>query len=548
MNWKQLTGPIELRFRLIKNQIVKGGTFNTAFLTVAFILLIFMSVVSFLGTVIGGALLLGPLRAEWIVLTWNVATLVFIGSSIFELMNSVQQNDAIEIDRLLHLPLTMGGAFSLNYLSSLASLNMLMLAPIVIGLAIAMPIAKGWHCFIAIPLSVSFLFMVTALMFQLRGWFAGLAKNKRTKGWLMIVVPFALVALILAMTEFAKSSPIQTVISENPLGFMTLGIDAANRNANLLPGLIGTACMTTIGVLSLFLAYRKSMKQYTGADIATRSNTRKVLAATWEQSSQFNKLPWTSKPESAVALAELKCLRRAPEILAAVIPLIAAIIFGSPYLIGIEGYNVSPFFKTQLPVAVIFLTLIGFPAFLFSTYSYDRDGFRAFMLSPLPRETILHGKNLAVGIPTVICGWVSLLVLQIFLPVGPIWFLASLIQVPAAFLLMCFAGHIVSIFTPIGFKRGSMQPVNLKLVPAIAIYVGVLVGPMLAVLPASFAQELSRFAGFYFGASFAWLYVLISVIQLAVTWVIYRKSLPMIASWLWNREPEILEMVANIPE
>ena len=548
MNWKQLTGLIGLRYRLIKNQIVKGGTFNTAFLTVAFILLIFMSMTSFFGTVIGGAFLLGQLDSNWIMLTWNVATLVFVGSSLFEFANSVQQNDAIKMDRLLHLPVTFGGAFSLNYLSSLASLNMLMLAPLVIGLAIAMPIAKGWHCAIAIPLSMSFLFMVTALMYLLRGWFAELAKNKRTKGWLMIVVPFALVGLIMAMAEFAKSSSIQSVISESPIGFLSSGIDAANRSANLLPGVIGTACMTAIGVASLFLAYRKSMKQYTGADVATRSSGREAVANSWEQSCQFNKLPWTSEAESSVALAELKCLRRAPEVLAAVIPLIAAVILGGPYLIGMEGYSVSPFFKSQLQISVIFLTLIGFPAFLFSTYSYDRDGFRAFMLSPLPRETILHGKNLAIAIPTVICGWFSLLVLQIFLPVGIVWFLAAIIQVPAAYLLMCFLGHIVSIYTPIGFKRGSMQPVNLKLVPAIAIYVGVLAGPGLAVIPAMFAQELSRFTGYYFGASFAWLYVVLSVIQLLVTWVIYRRSLPLIASWLWSREPEILQTVANIPE
>ena len=155
---------------------------------------------------------------------------------------------------------------------------------------------------------------------------------------------------------------------------------------------------------------------------------------------------------------------------------------------------------------------------------------------------------MAIAIPTVICGWFSLLVLQIFLPVGIVWFLAAIIQVPAAYLLMCFLGHIVSIYTPIGFKRGSMQPVNLKLVPAIAIYVGVLAGPGLAVIPAMFAQELSRFTGYYFGASFAWLYVVLSVIQLLVTWVIYRRSLPLIASWLWSREPEILQTVANIPE
>ncbi len=548
MTWNQLIGLTRLRFRLTKNQIVKAGSLNAALLTVAFILLIFFAVSSFIATAIGGAVLLRNLSPEWIVLIWNVLSLVFIGSSLVEFANRVQQNDAIEIDRLLHLPMSFGGAFSLNYLSSLVSFNTLMLTPTIIGLSIAMPFAKGWPSIVAIPLALSFLFMVTALMYQLRGWFADLAKNKRTKGWMMIIIPFMIVGIIIGSTEVIGSSSIQTLISEFPLGFLSSGIDAANQHANILRGLVGTGCMIAIGSASLFFAYRKAMKKYTGADVATRAAARESVASSWDQSSQFNKLPWTSEQESAVALAGLKSLRRAPEVLAAIVPIAAAILLGGPYLIGMDGYDISPFFQSQLPILVIFLTLIGFPAFLFSTYSYDRDGFRAFILSPLPRETILHGKNLAIGIPTVICGWLSLLVLQIFFPVGLMWFLGSAIQIPAAFLLLCFLGHLVSIFAPVGFKRGSMQPVNLKLIPAIAIYAGVLAGPGLAIFPAMFAHELSKFAGFYFGGSFGWLYVLLSTIQLVITWFVYRWSLPSIAVWLWNRQPEILQTVANIPE
>lgn len=547
MNWKQLTGLIQLRYRLTRNQIAKGGSINEALITVAFIFLIFFAVSSFIGTALGGAFLLRELSPSQIILIWNIATLVFIGSSIFEFANRVQQNDAVEIDRLLHLPMTFGSAFLLNYVSSLFSVNMLMLAPTIAGLSLAMPIAKGWPAVVAIPLSLSFLFVVTALMYQLRGWFAELAKNKRIKGWIMIVIPLALIGLITTMAEIAESSTIRMFVNEIPIGFLSSGVDDANRNGNLLPGIIGSLCMVAIGSASLYLAYRKAMKKYTGADVTTR-NSDKQASANWEQSRQFNKLPWTSKQETAVAIAGLTSLRRAPEMLAALLPIGAAILLGAPYLIGMEGFPVSPFIQDRLPLVVVFLTLIGFPAFLFSTFSYDRDGFRAYVLSPLPRETILHGKNLAIGIPTIIGGWVILLILQIFLPVNLMWFLGAVIQVPASFLLLCLFGHVVSIFAPIGFKRGSMQPVNLKIIPAVAIYVGVFAGPGLAIFPAMFISELLNIAGMYFDGSFAWLYVLLSIVQLVVSWFIYRLALPTIATWLWDREPEILMTVANIPE
>ena len=93
-----------------------------------------------------------------------------------------------------------------------------------------------------------------------------------------------------------------------------------------------------------------------------------------------------------------------------------------------------------------------------------------------------------------------------------------------------------------------MQPVNLKIIPAVAIYVGVFAGPGLAIFPAMFISELLNIAGIYFDGSFAWLYVLLSIVQLVVSWFIYRLALPTIATWLWDREPEILMTVANIPE
>ena len=196
---------------------------------------------------------------------------------------------------------------------------------------------------------------------------------------------------------------------------------------------------------------------------------------------------------------------------------------------------------------MVYLTLIGFPAFLFSTFSYDRDGFRAFMLCPAPRHEILHGRNIGIGILTLICGVLTLVYVQYFITTGPGWFLGTLIQIPACFLILALLGNAISIFLPIGFKRGSMSPVNVKVVPAVAIYVGVLLGPALAMTPASIAWSIGKVA-YYADWPGGWVYFGLSVLQLVITWVVYRMCLVPLGRGLWNQETEIVQVVANIPE
>ncbi|MFK7765896.1 MAG: hypothetical protein AB8B55_01550 [Mariniblastus sp.] len=548
MNWNQFLGLIRLRYLLSKNQIAKGGMVNATIYAVAFFFLIVFAVTSFVGTLIGGAFYLADQDPSNIIFIWNAVTLVFVGASLFEFVNRIQQNDVIEVERLLHLPMTFSGAFLLNYVSTWFTLNILSFAPCMLGLAIAMPLAKGPATIVAIPLTLTFLFMVTSMFYLARGWFAELVKNKRTKGWLMIGLPFCVGGLAIGVSKALKSFPTGDLMSELPCGFLTLGVDRANRFGSWLPGILGTVCMLVIGSGCLFFAYRKSLKKYTGENVVGRTKTDHATGLGWKQSRQFNTLPGTSAQSSAVAMATMKSLRRAPECLAAVIPAIAAVLLGSPYLIGMKGYEIPIAMRDWLPFGVIFVTMIGFPAFLFSTYSYDRDGFRAFVLSPLPRAEILHGKNLGIGIPTVITGWITLLILQIFVPQKMFWFVGTLIQIPAAYLFLCLIGHLISIFFPIGFKRGSMTPVNVKALPAIVLYAGIIVGPAIATIPAKITHGISVVFESYFAMPMGWLYVVLSLIQLVASWVIYRNCLSPLATLLWNHEPEILQAVANIPE
>jgi len=323
----------------------------------------------------------------------------------------------------------------------------------------------------------------------------------------------------------------------------------------MLEGSLGNAIGGFFGMLAiacgaLYFSWRSSLKKFTGESSGGgKATAGSAIATEWIAMRQFNQLPLMSAHASGVANTTIKNLIRAPEVLAALLPLAAGLFFGTPYLLGWEGYEMSAWVQESIPMMLIFLTLIGFPAFLFSTFSYDRDGFRAFMLSPAPRKEILHGRNIGIGILTVICGVATLGLVQCFLPCGIGWFLGHLIQIPACYLLLTMLGNAISIFLPIGFKRGSMSPVNVKVLPAIAIYVGVLIGPAVAMTPASICWSLAKlldFSSIQFPSG--WAYFLLSVITLGVVLLVYKLCLTPLGRGLWSRETEIVQVVANIPE
>lgn len=550
MNLNQLIALIRLRFQLTLNQIKKGGAANSILFVIIAAVIVLTVVSSFFSAIVFGAIWIKEFESNRILLMWNVISIGFLVAWIFNVMNRIQQSDAISIDKLLHLPITFHGAFILNFVSTFANFTLLSVAPVMIGIAIAMPIARGWSSAVAIPLTLSFLFMATAITYQFRNWLAAKMENKRTRAIMMGVLPLVFIGLFVAVGELTDSESVLSLFSETPIGWLTSGVVAAD-SGDWLSGIFGTLAMTAIAGASLFFAYRSSMRKFTGTGpvrAAGKSTQRTGAATAWLDSRMLRSFPLVSAPVSTVAYATWTNLRRAPEIFAALIPLIAITIFGTPYLIGMKDYVIPDWSVSILPLGLIAIALVGFPAFLFSTFSYDRDGFRAFILSPVQRKDVLLGKNLAIGIPTIVVGWITLIIVQCRVPIGPLWFLGHIVFLPVCYLIVCMIGNAISIFFAVGLKRGSMTPVNARVIPVVLLYVGILVGPFVAMLPTFMAHFAVSFLEVYVGWPMGWLYLLLSIPVLLVTWLVYRKSLEGLGNWLWTNESKILDIVAKVPE
>lgn len=619
MNLKHFVALIQLRYQLSFNQVKKAGKLNLVISIVAIIAALICSVSAFFIGVFGGAIWFDEASTTTILITWNVIVASFIGMWMIGLLVELQQTELMSIDKLLHLPVSLRGAFFLNYTSSFVNTSFIMFTPMMIGLSLGLVVARGWAMTLSIPLVFGFLFLVTSLTYQLRGWLARIMENKRTRGTVIAVITISFVLLtqipnlinlsyqgsrkerkqhrksqleeiirngydeidvrIMAgeilpeengywveqlesraneqLAQIKRNEKdelysyairvVETIDTYLPPGWLPLGVVRADQG-KWTPGILGSLAMFAIGLASLSFSYRSSMRQYMGVERRRRRFRKTNQVVVKQDRFLYWKLPFLSVHSSTVTLTSFRSLMRAPESkMVLIFPLIMGMLGGS-FLIGKSDLVIPNLARPWIPVAVIAVTMFGITSLMFNQFGLDRDGFRAFVLSPIKRREILIGKNLSVAPLAIGFCLFLILVIQVFVPQGFLSLLASIIQIPAVFLLYCIMGNAVSILFPMGIKRGSMQPANPRFVPMLILIVGTIAGPMILMVPTVFSCGIPIIIEALTERSMGWLFLLLSTCQLTLVVLFYLWIIKIQENWLWNREPKILEIVANIPE
>ncbi len=107
-------------------------------------------------------------------------------------------------------------------------------------------------------------------------------------------------------------------------------------------------------------------------------------------------LPGVSNPTAAVAWGTLRCLTRMPEAkMALLTPILLLVVFGALYFDDLAASKPNAFLRF-LPSSILFLSFMGSLPFFTNAFGFDRSGFCALVLSPVPRSEVLLGKNLAI--------------------------------------------------------------------------------------------------------------------------------------------------------
>ncbi len=382
--------------------------------------------------------------------------------------------------------------FLINYVASVLSehIAVFFFIPAMLGLSLGLVIGRGIAMLWLFPLLLAFLLMVTAVTYQFRGWLAVLMLNKRHRRTVITVV--TVVSMLLFQLPYlstrvfggrrSRRPPItsneqagqiaKTVSMTVPLGWLPYGA-MASAEGRFLPPVLGIMGMTLIGAVSLRRSYRTTVRLYTGNYGSGETKTAKKARCAFSEgagepslrsyrSQQCRsflemQLPWISEQASAVAVTTFRSLTRAPEAKMVLLsPLIMLFFFGA-YVVRVSSQP-GEFTRPLMASGVLGMILLGMGQLAGNQFSFDRSGFRNFVLASTPRREILLGKNLAL-VPIILgLALVAVILLQVAFPMRIDYFVAVLFQMVTMYLLFCLFSNFVSIFNPTATAAGSLKP------------------------------------------------------------------------------------------
>jgi hypothetical protein len=325
-----------------------------------------------------------------------------------------------------------------------------------------------------------------------------------------------------------------------------------------------TTIMFAISWLSLRGNYRTTLKYYRdgfsgGAEPSSTSNYRSQNAARKARRSKELpvtpsslhppsaipmewRLPGVSDAVSAVVMQTWLSLRRAPELRLMLIAPLAQPFLGL-FIARAMGSQQSDAFRSLVTYGMAGLSLYTASGILGNQFGLDRAGFRAWVLSPLARTDLLHGRNVAFGVPAWLAA--SVLVLTVGIWWGIPWshvilLLMALTAFVPWYLLVL---DLMAIYSPFALAPGGLEPkhfswkhiaINLllsTLLPALLAWcllpLGV-DGLVRLLVPSWPALPIAGVAG---------------CLGIGLSVWAYGKLLPLLAGCLVRRELEILKTV-----
>jgi hypothetical protein len=555
MRWEQFKAILWLRWRLSRNQFSRAGSFSAAISIVVMVLLGGGAAALGAGGLFGGLLAGGKAKPEVLLLIFDGLILLFLFAWLAGLLAELQRSESIDLGKLLHLPVTLKQVFLFNFAAAHLSPILLLFVPATAGFCIGLSITGGLRMLLLLPVIGVVILTITAWTYCLRGWLAGLMANKRRRTALGVWCAIFTIGLaqlpgvVIKKLDLGKNAGSKRLKQESFI----------KAHAFVPPGWIGYSAMglkrhqpwpsAGFVLLGLLMAaagvarsYTLTERFYKGQDTARRekrSERRKVNSSTLLVS---RKIPFLDDDTAGLATATLRSILRSPEFrLTLVMPaVILLLVFGSALgkVRGRPNMELVPFAITG-GVLLIPLTLA---AIMGNIFGMDRGGFRALMLSPMPRAKMLLARNVAF-LPVVLIGSFLVLVLAgVFFRASNLVLLTGGFQAVTGFVLFCVLYNFLSILAPYRYSMNSLQGKKFKPVVLVATLASLLVWPFIVAILV--VPPLAQFLAVYLGMP-AWiplnLTLAMALCALAV-WG-YWKVLPAQGRLLQQRETRILPEV-----
>lgn len=575
MNWHYLKTFLWLRSRLRANQMKRGGTGAYIIHQIILACMIVLALVGFTALFFLGATRLGAASPSVIMLIWDGLVAALLLFWMGGLVADLQRSELLSLDKFLHLPISLSGVFLINYAASIVNASVILFVPGMVGLAAGLVVSRGPGMLLLLPVLAAFVLMLTAVTYQFRGWLAALMVNKRRRRTI-VTIATVIFALMFQVPQFLRFSGMgrnpdgsrqrttagmlgqveqfaDGVAAVNllvPLGWLPYGAKGAAQGSAAIP-LLAMAGLGLIGAFSLRRSYRTTVQLYTGhftargpaKNSADAASGKDAAAPASSASFLERRLPWISEHASAVALTHLRSVTRAPEAKMILLsPVVMAIVFGSMFMRG--STNPSAFMRPLMASGAIVMILFSITQLAGNQFGFDRSGFRAFVLSPLPRRDILVGKNIALFPITAALAGVVVTVVQLFYPMRIDHFAAALVQMVSMYLVFSIIANYMSILAPVPMSAGSLQPHK----PTGSIILLHLA--FFFLFPIALAPTLIPLGIEYALSAWGWptpvpIYLLLAIVELIVVGLLYPAIVDSQGSLLQRREQRILEVVTR---
>jgi len=496
MNWEQFKLILLLRWQLTRNQWAKrGGVGGLIAVVITTIAMCLLGVLSLVGGFAGGAFGLREASPMVVMGVWFGLTVFFLFIWMIGLLTELQRSETIDLQRLMHLPVMLGQIFVFNYLASHLTFSIFLAVPAIFGLTIGLVVSRGAAMLLLLPLGLGMIFMVTAWTYCLRGWLAAMMTNPRKRRTIIMFLSLSIVLtaqgpnLYFNVLRGKGKPPIKAVSAESfekfvavekfiPPFWLPVGAQAL-AEGNTLPAVLGACGCFAIGGLGLRRAYRSTLKFYhgeTGGKASVKveeDNQPKEISAPTKTGSRFLELRIPGVPEQscALGLAVFRSMLRAPEVkMAFATSFIVTIVVGGSLFFRAAPKIPDAAKPFIVPCALTFLafTLIQFVG---NQFGFDREGFRALVLSPVERRLILLGKNLAMLPIIASTALILIVIISFWVRLSASVVLAGLFQFVTMTVILSLCGNLLSILIPYRIQSGSMKPTKM---PGMAMLVMVL--------------------------------------------------------------------------
>lgn len=568
MRWELFKTILWLRWRLSRNQLQRTGAFARVFaVLITFLALGGIVATGIIGYVLGRFALV-DVGADKIMYAIDGVILGFLFMWVIGVVVDVQRSETIDLQRLLHLPISLKDAFAVNFAVSHVSLSLGLTVPAIVGLAVGLAQSSDPRWLVLPVLFLTFVYVLNAWTYCLRGWLVQLMVNPRRRRTIIILLTSAIVITAQAPNLFfnvylrramkdkekaaqlmeTRADVIQKAHYFVPPLWVGWGTVQATRGV-WWPGLGAMALFAVVGTLGVRRAYRSTLRFYRGD--APPAKPRPAGSVKPERAPALpaagrslleRKVPFVSDEVSAATFAFLRCMQRAPEMKMA--------LMGPFLMLAFVGFM---FFSRDLggrllsfgPLIAIGLTVFALTAvlqILFNQFGWDRHGYRALVLSPVPRRELLLAKNLASGGVVLVLGWLIYLGCGLVAKLPAVALLAGGFQVLSATLILSGAGNCISILLPFRVNTGSLKPTKPPFKVVLVMMVVTLLTPIY-LLPVFAGPTAGMLAGIDGSVWAPGLNLLVSVVVCALLAVFYWFSLGPLSRLFVERELRILDTV-----